>query len=593
MTRIDPHSFADSSQARTRHVRWTATVDFARHVLDAEAMLELAAPGTGAFDLDTKGLVIETVTGDSGGVLPFSLGEEDPILGRRLRIELAPGTKSIRIGYRTSPDALGLQWLEPAQTEGKEHPFLFSQCQAIHARTMIPLQDTPAFRITYSASINVPEALAAVMSAGPAGERLGVSSGSRTFLFEMPQPIPPYLIALAVGKLESRELGPRSRVYAEPGTVDRAAWEFAGIEEMIVKAEGLFGPYEWDRYDMLVLPPSFPYGGMENPRMTFLTPTLLAGDRSLVDVVCHELAHSWTGNLATNATMEHFWLNEGWTVWAERRIVEALHGADEVALAWAIGQKDLEGAIARFGATSPLTRLRTQLGGIDPDDAFSTVPYEKGARLLVLLERQVGRVAWDRFVREYIERFRFQPITTEEFMDFLESKLPGVAGKVGALRWLDEPGLPDNAPVFRSERLEKLEALAADFAAGGRPSPAEIASWNPTETVVFLQRLPRPQDAAACAWLDGSLGLDGRGNYEILVEWLGIAAASDYEPAFPRIREVLMRVGRMKYLRPLYGALARHPRTRALAREIFAAAAPTYHNLSRRIVEGILAKYES
>ena len=437
--------------------------------------------------------------------------------------------------------------------------------------------------------MTVPEPLSAVMSAGPSGTIEG--KGTRTFLFDMPQPIPTYLLALAVGELESRDLSPRARVWAEPATVEKAAWEFAGVEEMIVRAEGLFGPYEWDRYDMLVLPPSFPYGGMENPRMTFLTPTLLAGDRSLVDVVAHELAHSWTGNLVTNATAEHFWLNEGFTVWAERRILEAIHGEEAATLGWAIGQKALEDSIARFGADSPMTKLRTHLAGIDPDDAFSSVPYEKGSRLVVLLERTVGRAAWDAFLADYMKTFRFQSITTEEFFAFLEEKLPGTAAKVNADVWLNEPGLPQNAPVFRSAKLETLTELASGWEKGVRPASEEVAGWNASETLVYLQKLPRKMSAADCAALDAAFGLMGKGNYELLVEWLTIAAGSDYEPAFPKLREVLSRVGRMKYLRPLFTALGATDRTRALAREIFAAASPTYHGLSRRVVSGILEKY--
>jgi aminopeptidase N len=484
-----------------------------------------------------------------------------------------------------------LQWLSPAQTRGGRHPFLFSQCQAIHPRSVVPLPDTPRQRITYEAELVVPAPLSAVMSAGPTGDSDGPRPGTRVFRFGMPQPIPPYLIALAVGRLDSRDLSPRSRVWAEPETVEAAAHEFAEIDAMIAQAEELFGPYEWDRYDMLVLPPSFPYGGMENPRMTFLTPTLLAGDRSLVDVVVHELAHSWTGNLVTNADMEHFWLNEGFTVWAERRLLEALHGEGAAALAWAIGEKALEESMERFGEGSPHTKLRGELLGVDPDEVFSSIPYEKGARFVALLERQAGRERFDRVMRDYIARFRFTSITTEELLAFLDAELPGVAARVGASAWLYEPGLPANAPVFRSPRRDALVALAGGFASGVRPSPAETGSWSPAETLVYLQGLPRVLDADACGWLESTLGLSSRGNYEILVEWLAIAAGSDYEPAFPRLREVLTTVGRMKYLRPLYGALGRSPRTRALARAVFAEAGDRYHSLSRRVAASMIAAY--
>ncbi len=597
MARLDPHSFYDADQPRTRHLDLDLAVDFGRKRVTTQATLHLAAPaaGGGPLDLDTKGLEITAVRADSGQAVPFELGAEQPILGRRLRLALPPGTARVVIDAATGPDAIGLQWLEPAQTAGRKHPFMFTQFQPIHARSVFPCQDSPMVRATYHAAVTMPSDLVAVMSAGPQGKKgegPGPKAGEHTMVFHMPQPIPSYLIALAVGDLASRDLSPRSRVWAEPATVEAAAWEFAGVEEMIARAERLFGRYEWDRYDMLVLPPSFPYGGMENPRMTFLTPTLLAGDRSLVDVVAHELAHSWTGNLVTNATMDHFWINEGFTVWAERRILEALHGEAAAAVSWAIGGVALRESIARFGADSPFTVLRTHLEGVDPDDVYSSVPYEKGSLFVALLERTVGRERFDRFIRTYIERFHFTSITTEKLMALVEAELPGVAAQVGADAWLRQPGLPANAPVFRSEPLEALTALAEGWAKGARPTAAQLKAWSPSELLVYLQHLPRELDGASCRWLDGTLGLTARGNYEILVEWLTIAAGSDYAPVFGRIREVLTRVGRMKYLRPLFGALGRHPRTRALAREIYAAAAPSYHTLSRRVVESVMEKYD-
>jgi len=591
MGRDDPHSYFDDSQPRARHLRLSLKVDFDAGQVEGEAVLELRSEASGRLDLDTKGLTIHSVSTARGSSVPWELGEEEPVLGRRLRLNLPERTREIQLRYVTSPDAIGLQWLAPAQTDGKRHPFLFSQFQPIHARTMIPLQDSPRARLTYHAEITVPEKLSAVMSAGPSGSRAGEPRGARTFLFDMPQPIPPYLIALAVGELESRELSPRSRVWAEPNVVDAAAWEFAEIEGMLAKAETLFGPYAWERYDMLVLPPSFPYGGMENPRMTFLTPTLLAGDRSLVDVVAHELAHSWTGNLVTNANMEHFWLNEGFTVWAERRIQEALNGKEKSVLDWSIGQNALEQELERFGADSALTRLRTELSGIDPDDAFSAIPYEKGARFLTLIERAVGRERFDAFVRQYIARFRFTSMTSEEFMAFVEQELPGVAAQVDARAWLYEAGIPGNAPVFRSETLEDLTRLARGWEKGARPTREQAARWSPSELLVYLQHLPRRMDEAGCRDLDARLDLADRGNYEILVEWLTIAAGSDYEPAFARLREVLTKVGRMKYLRPLYTALGKNKRTRALAGEIFASAREGYHSLSRRVIETVMEKY--
>ncbi|MEO8705371.1 MAG: M1 family aminopeptidase/hydrolase, partial [Kofleriaceae bacterium] len=304
--RLDPHSYNDDSQVETESLVLVARVDFATRILHGEANLIFKAPGGGELDLDTRDLAIDSVLDQDDRILDFTVHRAEPIFGSRLSITLPDHTRSVRVRYRTSPDASALQWLEPAQTAGGKHPFLFSQCQAIHARSVVPLQDTPRLRIKYRADLAIPVALRAVMAAAHL-ER--VEQGDLAFeRFEMPQPIPPYLFAFAVGDLASRELSPRSCVWAEPAMLDRAAHEFAEVETMIGAAEALFGPYDWERFDLLAMPPSFPYGGMENPRLTFLTPTVIAGDRSLVSVVAHELSHSWTGNLVTNANAEHFWL---------------------------------------------------------------------------------------------------------------------------------------------------------------------------------------------------------------------------------------------------------------------------------------------
>ena len=590
MHRPDPHSYYDASQPKARRLRLKLGVDFGAKRLDGEVILEFGREISGVLHLDSKGLEILSVQVPGHGPVPWALDAADAILGQRLCLDLPAGTIEVAITYRTGAEAMALQWLEPEQTEGKVAPYLFSQCQQIHARSMVPCQDTPVVRVAYQTEVTVPAGLTAVMSAGPAGDE-ATADGRHVYRFTMPQPIPSYLLALAVGRLASCDLSPRARVWAEPELVEAAAWEFAHVEDMIGKAEGLFGPYPWDRYDLLVLPPSFPYGGMENPRMTFLTPTLLAGDRSLVDVVAHELAHSWTGNLVTNASMEHFWLNEGFTVWAERRILRILHGDDAAALGWAMGQKALEDSLARFQNEPHLTVLRMHLAGIDPDDAFSSIPYEKGARLVAALEREVGEERFLRFIRDYMDAFRFTSITTEQFCSFVEAKLPGALEAVNARAYLDKPGLPDTSPEFHSVQLDTLSVLAERWSDGARPSAQQIASWKPAELQVYLQKVPRNLSQADCAWLDEHFQLMGRGNHEILVEWLTLAAAADYEPAFPRIREVLLRVGRMKYLRPLYGALGQHTRTRALAREIFAAASPGYHGLSRRVVASVLEQY--
>ncbi|MFN7133676.1 MAG: M1 family aminopeptidase/hydrolase, partial [Myxococcales bacterium] len=412
MARLDPHSYNDDAQPVVERLDWKARVDFGSRTLDAEALLSFAEAGSGPLDLDTRELDVRAVLAPDGRRLEYGLAPADPVLGSRLRIELPKGTRAVRIAYRTRPTASALQWLSPAQTAGGAHPFLFSQCQAIHARSVVPLQDTPRLRLRYRAELTVPVALRGLMAAAFVDRAESGAHAVETY--EMPQPIPPYLFALAVGRLASRDLGPRTRVWAEPEVLERAAWEFEAVERMLEAGERLFGPYDWDRFDLLTMPPSFPYGGMENPRLTFLTPTLLAGDRSLVGVVAHELAHSWTGNLVSNANAEHFWLNEGWTVYAERRILEVLEGPETTALHAALGRRALDRALERFRAQPGLTKLRTSLAGVDPDEAFSEVPYEKGYLFLRALEEEVGREPFDRFVRAHFSKFRFRSLTTDD-----------------------------------------------------------------------------------------------------------------------------------------------------------------------------------
>src|SRR3989475_11894773 len=413
--RLDPHSYADTVQPQTRSIDLTLRADFERRVLEGEIALHFRAPGSGPLDLDTRDLRIDAVTLLDGTPLPHDLFAPEPILGARLRIDLPRGAAGVRIRYATSPAATALQWLDPSQTAGGE-PFLYSQSQPIHARSLAPLQDTPRIRITIrSARLTVPSRLRALMAAAAKG-REPAEGDQAVDVFEMPQSIPPCLLAFAVGDLARRDLSGRSAVWAERAVADAAGWERAQVEDMLGAAEQLFGPYEWDRYDILVMPPSFPYGGMENPRLTFVTPSLLAGDRSLVNVIAHELAHAWTGNLVSNATLEHFWLNEGFTVYAERRILEALEGAEAAELHAAVGLHELEVSLERFAQRPELTRLRTEMAGVDPDEAYSTVPYEKGYLFLRRLEELAGRDHWDRFLRAYLDRFRFRSIATDDFL---------------------------------------------------------------------------------------------------------------------------------------------------------------------------------
>jgi hypothetical protein len=409
---------------------------------------------------------------------------------------------------------------------------------------------------------------------------------SATHSFEMPQAIPPYLFAFAIGDLAFRDLSPRCRVWAEPAVVDAAAYEFADVEAMIGAAESLFGPYDWERFDILTMPPSFPYGGMENPRLTFITPTLLAGDRSLVSVIAHELAHSWTGNLVTNANAEHFWLNEGFTMYAERRITEALQGPEMAALSAALGRRELDESIERFADRPAMTKLRTHLVGVDPDDCYSLVPYEKGYLFLVTIEAAVGREAFERWLRKYLAAFRFGAITTEEFEAHIESELPGALAAAHARDWLDGEGVPASAPRPRSARLDAIEALT-----GSIPDARATKAWTATEWALFIENVPRPASREMCKLLDERFALSKSTNFDVLVPWLTLALKSEYREVIPRVEQVLGEVGRMKYLRPLYTALAQDNATRALAGELFERDRLRYHPIARQMVEGVLHRH--
>ena len=568
--RLDPHSYADVGQPRTRSIDLALRVDFSRRTLEGEIALHLHTPGDGNLDLDTRDLRIDSVTCLAGAPLSYELAPAQPILGSRLRVTLPSRAAGIRIRYGTSPAASALQWLEPAQTAGGQ-PFLFSQCQPIHARSLAPLQDTPRIRITVgSARFTVPSRLRTLMAAASRGRERS-SDTEAVDVFEMPQPIPPYLLAFAVGDLTPRELSPRCAVWAERPLADAAAYEFAEAENMLRAGEELFGPYEWDRYDVLVMPPSFPYGGMENPRLTFVTPSVLAGDRSLVSVIAHELAHAWTGNLVTNASANDFWLNEGFTVYAERRILEALYGRDVAELHAASGRHDLQTALDRFAARPELTRLRTDLEGVDPDEAYSSVPYEKGYLLLRKLEEVAGRPAWDRFLRAYLGKFRFQSITTDDFLQFLETQLPGLAARAGALEFIDRSGLPDDAPQPRSARLEALRS-------------GEAEARSPTELLVVLQATA--PDATKLRELDSRWDLSRRKSLELRHTFVLLQLRAGMPEAVDAARRVLLETGRMRYLRPIYTELAR--RDPAAARRIYDEARGGYHHIARTVVEAVL-----
>ncbi len=577
----DIHSFARPDEAVVRHLALDLDVDFDAKRLSGTATLEIETSGDAReLVLDTQGLTIERVSA------AYTLGDEQKYLGRPLTIAIEPGTKSVIIRYSSSPDAAAVQWLEPAQTAGGKHPFLFTQSQAILARTWVPCQDSPGVRMTYDATIRVPRGLMAVMSA----ENPTEANEDGVYRFRMPQPIPSYLLALAVGDLAFRPLGRNSGVYAEKPMIDASAYELADTQKMIDAAEKLYGPYQWGQYDVLVLPPSFPFGGMENPRLTFATPTILAGDRSLVNLVAHELAHSWSGNLVTNATWNDFWLNEGFTVYFERRIMEAVSGRDYSEMLALLGHQDLEQTVAELPPRD--THLLMDLQGRDPDEAATKLPYEKGYFLLRLIEETVGRAPWDEFLREYFDRHAFMSMTTNAWLGELKARFPELDAKIDINRWINGPGIPDNAPVVRSDAFTKVEEQVRAFESGTPAAQLATTKWSTHEWIHFLRHLPKSLTREQMAQLDAAFKFTGSGNSEILHEWLMNAIDKKYEPAYDALERFLLRQGRRKFLKPLYQKLAETPEGMVRARAIYAKARPMYHSVSYRTIDGILGGEE-
>ena len=593
----DVHSYARPAEARVTHVTLDLVTDFENKRIGGTATLDIQkAPNAKEIVLDSKSLEIGAVTDGRGQPLNWKLGENDPNLGQPLSIELGEGTEQIKITYKSAPNAEALQWLSPQQTAGKQHPFLFSQGQAILNRTWIPTQDSPGIRQTWEARIVVPEPLKAVMSGeNMTPEGAAVAGGKRAFTFRMDKPVAPYLIALAVGDLAFQPLGPRTGVYAEPSMIEAAAQELADTEKMMTAAEELYGPYRWGRYDMIVLPPAFPFGGMENPRLTFLTPTMIAGDKSLVSLIAHELAHSWSGNLVTNANWADFWINEGFTTYFQSRIMEKLYGEEATNREISLGWDSLQQTVAdQGGAADPRTALHLDLEGQNPDDGMNDIAYEKGAAFLRTIEQAVGRERFDAYLRGYFDRHAFQPMTARLFLEDIREHLingdEALEQKLMLDQWVYQPGIPDNVAPPPTEAFAGVDAATRAYVAGGPLSAVPFGEWTTSERLRFLNALPREMPAPRLAELDRSLELSNIRNSEVLFAWLQLAIANRYQPAVPALERFLTSMGRRKFVAPLFESLmAEGEWGQPIARRIYAKARPTYHPITTGTVDKTIA----
>ena len=587
---LDDQTYAQPQIARVTHVALDLALDFDAKAVGGTAVLDIQAqPGAETIVLDSNGLQVSRITDGAGRELAFTMGEEDAEGGKGAPLEITlDGARQLRIQYTAAPDAAALQWLNPEQTEGGQHPFLFSQGQAILNRTWIPTQDSPGIRQTWEARVTAPKPLDVVMSGVRQGEPVDLGNGRRAFTFVMDKPVPPYLIAIAAGDIDFRAIGPRTGVWAEPVTLGRALREVADTEEMVVAAEELYGEYRWGRYDMIVLPPAFPYGGMENPVVTFLTPTFIAGDRSNNGLVAHELAHSWSGNLVTNAVWGDGWLNEGVTSYFENRIVEAVYGKKRAEQEAALAFANIEETLAEVGADAAGTALHTDGKG---ELIGSAIAYDKGHFFMRTVERIVGRERFDAWLRQWFDNHAFQPATSRLLLEDMQANLvrsPAEAERLMLREWIFEPGLPAN--VARPDPAAFAEVDTAVTAYGSTGTiPAAYSGWTAAEQMRFLDNIPKDRSAAQLAALDKALGLSGTGNNEILFLWLELALMNRYEPAVPQAEAFLAEVGRAKFVRPLFGVLWNEGEWgRPIARRIYARTRSGYHAVTRGGVDRIL-----
>ena len=593
---LDPLSYARYDQVKTRALHLDLKADFAQKTLSgyAELTLDWLDKSASTLDLDTRALTIARVEAQAPGgawqPARYTLDKPDDKKGQALHISGDTQPARVRIWYRTAPTATALQWLTPAQTLSGKQPFMFSQSETIDARSWVPIQDTPAVRFTYSARIDAPAGLRVVMSAD--NDRGATGLGG--WRFKMPQPIPSYLLAIGIGELQARRLGPRSAVYAEPLRIKAAEYELADTEKMIRAAESLYGPYRWGRYDLLVGPPSFPIGGMENPRLTFVTPTMIAGDRSLVDLIAHELAHSWSGNLVTNASWKHWWLNEGFTTYVTTRILEVIYGADYATMNLQLEQEE---ALALLDTVEPAKQALLTRDPDTSDENYTNeeLAYPKGAWLLRTLEQRAGRAVFDPFLRGWFDKYAFQSVTTDQFVDYLRKNLlaqhPNVMSAVELDEWLYGAGIPSSAVRAVSPRLAALDAARDAWLAGTLPT-ARLSSpkWSAAEWMKFLNDIDKKASATQLHELDVAFGLAKSPNNEVAFRFFRASVNAGYRDVRAPLETFLLSVGRQKFVLPLYAALQQQPEDKAWAAGIYTRARPRYHPATQTSVDKAMAK---
>ena len=592
MTFNDIHSFANTNEVMVKHLDLDIKIDFTLKRISGTANWTINNPQAQEIIFDTKHLDINQVLDENGNELEWKYGVNDSILGVPLIIQLANNTSKVQIKYGTTKHSEALMWLDKEQTADKESPFLFTQSQAILARTWIPCQDGPGVRFTYNATVEAPKSLLVAMSATNPTEK----NGSGIYQFKMEQPIPSYLMALVCGDLVFKPIGERTGVYAEPSVIEAASYELADMQKMLESAEEMYGPYSWEQFDVVFLPPSFPFGGMENPRLTFATPTIIAGDRSLTALIAHELAHSWSGNLVTNATWDDFWLNEGFTVYFEQRIMEKLYGREYAEMLALLSYQGLLDELEVFKNENKLedTHLKLDLKGRNPDDGLSAIAYDKGYLFLRMLEESYGREKFDAFLKKYFTENSFKVMTTDAFIDYLNKNLlesdPEIAKNCQIDAWIFGAGLPSNCPIIKSDKFQIIDSLLVEWKNTNDLSIFKSAEWSTQEWLHFIKNLPSDITVSQMENIDEKFGFTQSSNAEILGEWFKIVAQKRYEPGYEKMDSFLVNVGRRKFLTPIYEKLLSSTEGTEQAKNIYNKARPNYHAVSRETIDALLRK---
>ncbi len=584
----DLHTLSNADSIDMKHLSLDLEIDLKTKKLGGWAIWDIDNnKSISILRLDNNNLKIDSVLVD-GKYSSFSFGEKQEHLGAALLIPIEKTTKKVAIKYAASQNATALQWLEASQTTGKKYPFLYTQSESIYARSWVPCPDGPGIRFTYSARVKVPKGMMAVMSANGNPQQ---ANDSGIYHFEMDKAIPAYLLALAVGDIRFKQVDERTGVYAEPEMIEKVHYEFADMGKMVVSAEKLYGPYRWGRYDVIVLPPGFPIGGMENPKLTFCTPTVIAGDRSLVNLIAHELAHNWSGNLVTNATWDDIWMNEGFTVYFERRISEAMNDKTYVDMLWELGYQDLEAAVEDFGKDSRKTWLKQDLKGKDADEGLSDIPYEKGALFLCLIEQNVGREKWDAFLKQYFSEHAFQTITTEKFLTYLDKNLlkgdSALYKKLDINAWVYGPGIPSNAPRAAMQRFEQVNMQRSNFLKDNNALGLNTKGWTTHEWLHFLRKMPKPLSITQMNSLDAAFQFTHAQNAEIADLWFIMSLAANYEVAYPAMDKFLSVTGRQKFILPLYTEMSKTGKTK-MAKNVYQKYRANYHPLAQGKLDKIV-----